>query len=32
LKRVTPKVFLLTPANVLINQGEDEEDGADLVG
>jgi cell division inhibitor SepF len=32
LKRVTPKVFLLTPANVLINQGEDEEDEADLVG
>jgi cell division inhibitor SepF len=32
LKRVTPKVFLLTPANVMINHGEDEEDGADLVG
>jgi cell division inhibitor SepF len=27
LKRVTPKVFLLTPANVMVNQGEDEEDG-----
>ncbi|MEY4554617.1 MAG: hypothetical protein RL197_1044 [Actinomycetota bacterium] len=32
LKRVTPKVFLLTPANVLINQGEEEEDEANLVG
>ena len=31
LKRVTPKVFLLTPQNVQINQGEEEEDPADLV-
>ena len=30
LKRVTPKVFLLTPANVLINQGEEEEDSSDF--
>jgi cell division inhibitor SepF len=26
LKRVTPKVFLLTPANVAINQDEDEDE------
>jgi cell division inhibitor SepF len=26
LKRVTPKVFLLTPANVSINQDEDEDE------
>lgn len=31
LKRVTPKVFLLTPQNFQINQGEEEEDPADLV-
>jgi cell division inhibitor SepF len=31
LKRVTPKVFLLTPQNFTINQGEDEEDPAELV-
>jgi cell division inhibitor SepF len=31
LKRVTPKVFLLTPANVMVNQGEDEEDGDTLL-
>ncbi|MEY4452064.1 MAG: hypothetical protein RLZZ380_1185 [Actinomycetota bacterium] len=31
LKRVTPKVFLLTPANVVVNQGEDEEEVADLL-
>ena len=32
LKRVTPKVFLLTPTNVVINQGEEEEETADLLG
>jgi cell division inhibitor SepF len=31
LKRVTPKVFLLTPANVVVNQGEDEEEVVDLI-
>ena len=32
LKRVTPKVFLLTPANVSINQDEDEDETAELLG
>jgi cell division inhibitor SepF len=31
LKRVTPKVFLLTPANVMVNQGEEDETGDDLL-
>ena len=31
LKRVTPKVFLLTPANVAINQDEDEDETADYL-
>jgi cell division inhibitor SepF len=31
LKRVTPKVFLLTPASVTVNQGEDDENGDDLL-
>lgn len=30
LKRVTPKVFLLTPANVSINQDEEEEEITEL--
>lgn len=31
LKRVTPKVFLLTPANVSINQDEDEDETEELM-
>lgn len=31
LKRVTPKVFLLTPQNVNINQGDDEEEAEDFL-
>ena len=31
LKRVTPKVFLLTPANVSINQDEDEDETNELL-
>lgn len=30
LKRVTPKVFLLTPANISVNQSEDEADSEEL--
>lgn len=32
LKRVTPKVFLLTPANVSINQDEEEEELDEFIG
>jgi cell division inhibitor SepF len=32
LKRVTPKVFLLTPANVMVNQGEEEDGDILLLG
>ena len=31
LKRVTPKVFLLTPQNVSVNQGEDEDEAEELL-
>lgn len=31
LKRVTPKVFLLTPANVSVNQNEDEDESEELL-
>ncbi len=31
LKRVTPKVFLLTPANVSINQDQDEDETDELL-
>lgn len=31
LKRVTPKVFLLTPANVSINQDEEEDETEELM-
>lgn len=31
LKRVTPKVFLLTPQNVTVNNDEDEENQEDLL-
>jgi cell division inhibitor SepF len=32
LKRVTPKVFLLTPANVSVNNDEEEEELDELIG
>lgn len=32
LKRVTPKVFLLTPQNVAVNQGEEEESDEEFIG
>ncbi|MEY4276190.1 MAG: hypothetical protein RIS26_653 [Actinomycetota bacterium] len=31
LKRVTPKVFLLTPQNVSVNQGEEEDEADELL-
>ena len=31
LKRVTPKVFLLTPQNVMVNKDEEEENAEDLL-
>jgi cell division inhibitor SepF len=32
LKRVTPKVFLLTPSNYSVNQDEDEDETDEFIG